>query len=693
MTRTYHPKLLPDGSLNPLYTLQKNRHKHKDDEGYLTRRYSYSAEKMSTKVFIAIDGEGMTLNNKHCYVLLQAMMKDWSEPRYIVNTKGLTTKEILNFLHTLAKEYPHAIMVCFGASYDINMWLSTEVSKKHIQELWQNKSTEWEGYKFEYQPRKRFVSRRIGRPRFRKGKDNKYYPHYDSVVTLWDVFGFFQSSFKLALRGWFGEQYPTYRLIEEQKARRSQFQLNELELIREYCTAELIALLDLMEQLTKDLDEAELPVRRWDGAGAIAAAALRRYNIKQFMCKEQAPDISYAARCAYAGGRIEMIQYGHYNDTVYHYDINSAYPSALREVPSLSQGTWRTVEGKDILHATLYSSDYDFSLWYISWDYRNCTSAPFYPFYYRTASNAILFPDFGAGWFWVPEIRSAFTTGFAEGLVLHHGYVYTPSVSTKPFAWIEPIYQLRKQWKAQHKSAEKVLKLAINSLYGKLAQQIGGYHGRIPSYHQIEWAGYCTSLTRARLFTAAATHPQSIIAFATDGIFATEQIEQLDINDELGGWSFDTDAYAMTLIQSGVYWLHTKEGKKQYYRGFDESSLQEEDILYSYTQETQEYKAQATRFVTMGGALASEDQWKKWCKWDTTERILQLVPDGTKRMDIDTELQKNPSTSLRRTRPFYNVSTRPSRPYPLKFLETVDEETIDGIPVSIFDNEIYESDL
>ena len=83
--------------------------------------------------------------------------------------------------------------------------------------------------------------------------------------------------------------------------------------------------------------------------------------------------------------------------------------------------------------------------------------------------------------------------------------------------WLGSLIRLRRlQLKAlpdgdPDKPAHYPLKISLNSLYGKFAQQRGyrtdenGTVIRVPTYYQPEYSGFITSHCRAKVFRAAMT--------------------------------------------------------------------------------------------------------------------------------------------------------------------------------------------
>jgi hypothetical protein len=434
----------------------------------------------------------------------------------------------------------------------------------------------------------------------------------EGSVTIWDILPFCQCSFIKALKSYnipFQEE-----LIQKGKSSRRTFSVEDIEeLVLPYCVSEVISLKTLAETIREYLRIAELPIRRYDGAGSVAATLMEREKVKLHLW-ESSEDIQIASKHAYAGGRIEAVQYGHTEYPIYHYDINSAYPYSATKLPSLSHGNW--VESDETP-----TDKTEFAINLVDWKF---PSAPAYPFFYRQKSGKIIYPQEGTNWVWNPEVVSAINAGLIDSLSIRKRYVFKPDTENKPFDFIEQLYEQRKIWKSEGVGAEKMLKLGINSVYGKLAQQLG-YNfktGKKPPYHQLEYAGYITSYTRSMLFDAMAMGRGNIIAVATDGIYSLIPLN-LTCSDKLGDWEYQKHD-SMTIVQSGVYWLDRGEQEQTFYRGFDAGSLQRTDILDAWKNQQRELEVPSTRFIGMSSALMQNPPLRDWCKWVTDERKLTL---------------------------------------------------------------------
>jgi len=553
--------------------------------------------------FISWDGEGITPPGPGSipqdYVLFGASTGD-----RIKCEAGISSAECFDLILDVERRYPEAIHIGFGLQYDINMFLK-DLSKRHLWRLYRNGRCRWNGYKLEYRPRKWLTIRKSG-----------------TTARLYDVFGFFQSSFVKACEQFLGADDPELVRIREGKAERPYFTYDEMdEFIVPYWEAELRMMVRLMDSLRNDFNRAELRVSSWHGPGAVANAVFKTHKTKQAMA-ETPKEVNRASQYAYAGGRFELFQVGHWPGPVWQYDINSAYPAAIAELPNLCEGTWR------------YTDKFEsgtFGVWEISYydpAYGKRAFMGKHPLFHRDKNANISYPAKVDGWYWTPE--AAITPESVIG-----GWVFDHS-GEKPFAFVKEMYETRKQWKKDGNSAERALKLALNSLYGKMAQRIGFQvtenGGLVPAFHQLEWAGYVTSVTRAKLWEAMNTDPDSVIALETDALFTTKPLPGLDMGTGLGQWE-PTEYEWMTWVQSGFYFGRSDGRNIAKYRGLDKGSVTHEMVMeylrahdnaFEY-KKLRPIKGTTHRFVGMGIALHTSAVWRSW---ETVDRVIRLGGDG-----------------------------------------------------------------
>lgn len=640
--------------------------------------------------FIALDGEGESdgtpqkfrVGNdgktyraaSHIYTLLAA-----SSGETLYNGgKRLDSQTCIDFLCDLGAEYKKAIFVIFAGSYDINHMLLFGFDCETLQKISRGDTIYFERdgveYEIEYRARKSLTLKR-GRIWMPEKKLSKW----EAKITVWDVFGFFQESFIKVMGKWLGENHRHYDLIKKMKLKRGDFENVDQKEINDYNSAELSVLVELMEKVRDSINGLGLKCNRWDGAGSIAGALFRKHNSREHKRPYKIDTaLETAIRTAYAGGRIEICKMGNYCGKIYDYDINSAYPFVMRDLPSLAQGWWKHGTGKPPAGFTLVRCKYRFH-----------RGLAFYPLFFRTDKMQIYFPCEGEGWYWWPEYHaSRLCPGIVDVIEWYH---FVPDTDIKPFSWIADYYETRKQWvkfptEEWQKGGEKIIKLGLNSLYGKTAQQLGGTGLAPPTYHQMEWAGYITASTRARLFEAAMSDPECIIGFATDGIFSNRPL-QIPLSDkkEIGMWELKTFS-GLTMVMAGVYWWH-KEGKKyeHFSRGFDKESMETPHIIIdAWKRGISNIDIPMHRLITMGSACASKTLWKMRGRFTEGFRTLRLDGRSNKRQAINVA-KKKPHKNLVNLKPSENIEyscglLNISYPYPIKWL--------DGAKTDEFENDL-----
>lgn len=498
-----------------------------------------SGKKTVKKKMVGWDGEGITVNpetREHWYILFGNSLGK----RIISRDRSIHTREILDFLIQHQIDNPDSLNVSFVFSYDVEMLLA-DMGAKHWTLLNESTFVRWAEYTIRYVPGKWFsVSKDI------PGRKKRV------VCQIWDLFGFFQTSFVNALHDNLPHA-PNVDTVEEGKGRRSTFTIEEFDtLIEPYWEMEIELLAMLAEQLRMYLLEADLPIQRWHGPGAIADLLFKRHGIKDSK-REMIDDDFYRwlVLCGFAGGRFEQFRVGRARRRVYVYDINSAHPSGIVTLPNLSSGNWVRVSSRgSVSQFGIYAIHYD--------DYNDVAPVRPQPFFFRDERGCVSFPRDLRGAYWSPEIAALEKTGHSCEII--DGYELVDDGS-RPFYWVAEMYSLRQQWKRDGNGAQMALKLGLNSLFGKTAQRVGWErNGKAPTWHQLEWAGYITSNTRAILWPALwqAWQSRSLIAVETDSVITMAELE-LDEGKALGQWGKETYDDCI-FLQNGVYMLLKIDG-------------------------------------------------------------------------------------------------------------------------------------
>jgi hypothetical protein len=179
-----------------------------------------------------------------------------------------------------------------------------------------------------------------------------------------------------------------------------------------------------------------------------------------------------------------------------------------------------------------------------------------------------------------------------------------------------------------------ILKLGLNSLYGKLAQGVGRYrrNGKdIPPATQcLIWAGIITSNTRAMLLASIRDNPDDALLFATDAVIRRTENDALPIGDNLGEWKREY-LQRLFVISNGFYQARAVKELKYATRGFSSRDLYDEDNRVDHWKRIRElasksdnfrYEIPVTNFITLGTALDANPTLTNWRQWiDTTRTI------------------------------------------------------------------------
>lgn len=529
--------------------------------------------KYQSRPFVAVDGEGITdhRTNQHDYMLL--CIGDQA----LHTGKPLSSAECLKFICD-APAIDDALLTSFSFGYDVSMILR-DLPAERLARILADKPhqmhtvqyTWWRApsgvtYGIEYLPRNYL---RICRTKLVRGRDGDHYPQAipGTARTIYEAFGFFQCSFAKAIADW---QIGTQKERDEigrMKDTRSAFSGITAEVF-DYCAMECRLLADLMTAVREVCKDIDLIPRQWSGAGKLAEALHEKHNTLRRFPDTKNPDrpslaslvshpVLQAARAAYYGGRFEITATGSL-PPVREYDICSAYPAAMRGLPCLVCGKWQRVDA-----ARLRRLERDPTAIYVaSASFRHDARARklqggavrLCGLPVRTKQGVLVFPLAGSGVYWSIELRSARKLG--AGIKYSHGWQFISRCSHQPFDWVESLYRQRL---AVGKSARGiVLKLAINSLYGKLAQRVGR-----GAYSNPIWAGLITATVRAQLNDAIAQAPQQIVMLATDAVYSLKPLS-LPFGDQLGEWEA-THHPRLFVVQPGLYWAdpETAGGKRK----------------------------------------------------------------------------------------------------------------------------------
>jgi hypothetical protein len=424
-------------------------------------------------------------------------------------------------------------------------------------------------------------------------------------------------------------------VIAHGKAERGNNAWDDLPDVLHYWRAEIRLMQRLMERFRDVMYSGGFMLRDWYGPGALSSYLIRQNGLRAHIVNgppELPRDVHTASKHAYAGGRFELFRMGRFQGPIFSLDINSAYPYALTQAPSLGagKGHWEYVELPETISY--------FGVYRIR--FHAPRAAPFeprpMPLFHRDHRGNVSFPNVCHGWYWSPEAASVFG---CEGVEVCEGWEWVPDDPTyRPFAFLRDMFRTRAEL-GKRNALSMPYKLGPNSLYGKFAQRVGyvtDSHGahHPPRSHCLPLAGWVTSYTRASLYNVMRQIPwDRIIAVETDGIYLQQNPDTLDnvtLGAGLGEW--DVSVYdEMLYLQSGIYhrrvggeWLSPKS------RGLDVASVGlpiVRDYLRSCVAGFDFPGLAVTtkpRFVGLTAAMAGSAPVKvRHCRWEPGERMLE----------------------------------------------------------------------
>lgn len=521
------------------------------------------------KRFVGVDGEAISDE----YVLFAAGSES------LINRNGITLTQALAWL---AQRRAGARFVGFSLHYDFSMMVRG-YRDDLIMAMMRGEPVQVGVWHVSYYPKR--ILRAVTQ---------------GTLVEVFDVWSFFTSSFEEALKR-MSIQDPG--IIAWGKAERGRFSWRQFHEIMAYNTQECRLLEEMCRMLESGMLRQEIRITSWHGPGALADAVLKKAGVKGELERSNLGMDDLFAR-AYFGGRIETMKIGSFTG-VQTYDINSAYPEATGYLWDQTKGEWeRTPEWE--------ANRYPVSLWHLEWGLP--PAAYIGPLPFRRSDGRIYFPARGRGWYWWPEAQIAMRL-HPEVRVLE-GRIWTGPHSTRLSAVVRDLYQRRLALKAEKREVEgHVLKLAMNSLYGKMAQTVG----RAP-WHSQAWAGYVTSFARARLREAVIGYEKEVIAFATDGISVSGRISlPVAEGESLGQWKRETGWDALVL-GSGLYRLRRGNEIRTGTRGG--SRIDWDDVLNQLNRQSFAVVRDTVFITPMLAILMPHAFGEHRGKWLTRERTL-----------------------------------------------------------------------
>lgn len=391
-------------------------------------------------------------------------------------------------------------------------------------------------------------------------------------VDVHDVGNLFPGNFEQVIDLWKPELREGDREIIAwgKKIRKDGFWEIDRQRIADYSEAECVSLARLIAKFLITLRETVgvvMDPSKVYGSGSVAAEVLKYHSVtkrKQLETGETRPvlgiRIADIAQMTYFGGKIEGPVIGVLTEDANPRDLNSAYPSQCVWLPCQAEGhgAWFDRRG----HHDLPDQAVGYVL--ASWDWTKInTQIP--PFMVRNKLASVFAPQIGSRvWVTLPEYQAAVQRWGAGSVIAHHT-VWWENVCEclPPLAFLQEVYDRRRGEKAravdptltederlEAKGREEILKLIINSLYGKLAQR----KPQFGAYTNLHWAAMITGATRAKLNEEGWSGEAlggTVVYMHTDSVTFVG-IERDDEGKALGAWGKEDPKESLFIVQPGI---------------------------------------------------------------------------------------------------------------------------------------------
>ncbi len=448
-------------------------------------------------------------------------------------------------LHFLSHaRYRNTIIFCYNLQFDAEAILKM-LPEENIRELIDQNVTQYYTFRLKYIPKKMFTL-----------KDKNRH-----TTRLFDIAQFYEMNLDNALEKYLGlrkTEYPYTALLN---------------------TSRKIWETDLPNIITYNQDDARktalLGEYLQQNIQSLFGFNPRSYISKASLAKDlvrirgYVPDVHKipqnarkAAFYAYKGGRFEVCQRGHFPETRL-YDINSAYPSVIRNLIDVTYGEWKPV--------TDWSEDayYGFYLCQVYAKPRFLA-----PCAYLLPNGAITFPT---GTMLTYLTKGEILTYSKHALInVIRGWEFYPSRIRYPFRKYIDMLHAQKQTFEKSDYKYDMVKKMMNSLYGCFYEKISsGLRWKVGALFNPIYASIITADTRRYLYETAIQHEKQVIALQTDSILFNGPVS-LKTSNKLGGWQLESSGDAIVL-QSGIYLIAGKLRSRGMSKG---KKIQYQDVLY-----------------------------------------------------------------------------------------------------------------
>lgn len=496
-------------------------------------------QRINKKAVFGFDIE--TANNNTEFVMASIVGKNYEEVFY-------TQQDFISKIKT-DERFRNCYMIATNLEFDLMGVFFTKEERKYIKTLFRGSrilvaSTYFYNNQFHTSPYTNTKSKKsLPKLTF---LDTFNYAHL-SVKKLGEIIGLS----KLETPSFIGQHPQTEK---------------EWDILREYNLRDSRITYEFMEFFIKGIEKLGGTFK--NTMASIAMSLFRTIDQKQEYFQQSTEDMIKQLE-TYYGGRTEAFVRG-VVENVNYYDVNSEYPFVMKEYEYPDPNTLR-VNKKN---TTYYIENYEgCALVDIQLPYQDYPLIP-----HRKENGRVLFP-YGRirGRYTNIELRQA----LQEGAIIHAVYEnHWYKKTCRPFVtYVERLYALRSTYKKEGSNMQLLVKLLLNSLYGKFGQKFlnkdnwthentvtlkqlqnatsvdrkGDYirltHDSQPAIFCIPiWASYISAYGRIHITKLARKY--NALYMDTDSIITKDTIEE---SNELGGLKLEMSIKQAIIVRPKFY--------------------------------------------------------------------------------------------------------------------------------------------
>lgn len=484
-------------------------------------------------------------------------LSDWKKwkPRKVVNSDTILQQMF----------HPGYHGVWWNLRYDIECILK-QLPENLIRALLLGQTIQYKGYKLDYIPGKKFT--------ITKGNHKAH--HFDFA-------DFYHTSLENAAKTFLDDEKKKESFTRRELGESWDIWQDKKEEIIEYCKHDAYLtrkLAQLWAEWAKEFGiDASYPISPANVAGRHAL----RQGFPDYS-ETQHKTVGKAAWQAYYGGRFEARKKGWF-DELWGIDLKSAYPAEIVDLPPADCSWQRTHDESKALE--------------YPWGFVRCKirvdyDADWSPVMHRKEDGLVFGPVGPLGKKWITLDEYEICKKHEKTSVdFIKAWVGTDN-GERPLEWVGDLYEERAKLKENNDPREIVIKLAMNSVYGKTLQRnpindatkLEDWNGEMKAGSKVilvngepyeirkdeykigpvfnpMYAATITARTRCRLWEMMQKYETAIVM--TDGILIEEKPDAQDLGSELGDWEIDAHGEGV-IIGNGLYQVGDKRSKR---RGFN----------------------------------------------------------------------------------------------------------------------------